>query len=117
MRRSCGMACRRRLGDWQGRMAKPFDGVWARLHRSLLDRLGGTNAIGWSQASLGQRLGADEGGRADRPEPDRPRPAGRARSGTSSWTRTACPWRSASARRTSTTAAYRQATVEQAAAC
>ena len=35
----CGMTCWRRLRDWQKA------GVWARLHRVLLDRLGRANAI------------------------------------------------------------------------
>jgi transposase len=45
----CGMTCWRRLRDWQAA------GVWARLHRVLLDRLdrlGRANAIDWSRCSL-----------------------------------------------------------------
>ena len=41
-----GMTCWRRLRDWQAA------GVWARLHRVLLDRLGRANAIDWSRCSL-----------------------------------------------------------------
>src|SRR5512135_3198952 len=42
----CGMTCWRRLCDWQRA------GVWARLHRVLLDRLGQANAIDWGRCSL-----------------------------------------------------------------
>ena len=41
-----GMTCWRRLRDWQAA------GVWARLHRVLLDRLGRANAIDWRRCSL-----------------------------------------------------------------
>jgi transposase len=41
-----GMTCWRRLRDWQRA------GVWARLHRVLLDRLGRANAIDWSRCAL-----------------------------------------------------------------
>ena len=41
-----GMTCCRRLRDWQKA------GIWARLHRVLLDRLGRVNAIDWSRCSL-----------------------------------------------------------------
>lgn len=41
-----GMTCWRRLRDWQ------VAGVWDRLHRVLLDRLGQANAIDWSRAAL-----------------------------------------------------------------
>jgi transposase len=40
-----GMACWRRLRDWQAA------GVWHRLHRVLLDRLGLAGQIDWSRAS------------------------------------------------------------------
>lgn len=39
-----GMTCWRRLRDWHDA------GVWERLHRVLLDRLGRANAIDWSRA-------------------------------------------------------------------
>src|SRR3954454_14421136 len=42
----CGMTCWRRLRDWQRA------GLWQRLHRVLLDRLGRANAIDWSRCSL-----------------------------------------------------------------
>ena len=41
-----GSTCWRRLRDWHAA------GVWARLHRVLLDRLGRADAIDWSRASV-----------------------------------------------------------------
>jgi transposase len=41
-----GMTCWRRLRDWQQA------GVWVKLHRVLLDRLGRANAVDWSRAAL-----------------------------------------------------------------
>jgi transposase len=41
-----GMTCWRRLRDWQQA------GVWARLHKRLLDRLNEAGEIGWSRASI-----------------------------------------------------------------
>jgi len=41
-----GMSCWRRLKEWQDA------GVWERLHRVLLDRLGEAEQIGWERASL-----------------------------------------------------------------
>ncbi len=41
-----GMTCWRRLRDWQEA------GVWDKLHRTLLDRLGQADRIDWSRASL-----------------------------------------------------------------
>ena len=41
-----GVTCWRRLRDWQEA------GVWERLHRVLLDRLGKADEIDWSRASL-----------------------------------------------------------------
>jgi transposase len=41
-----GMTCWRRLRDWQAA------GVWDRMHRTLLDRLGKADKIDWSRASL-----------------------------------------------------------------
>jgi transposase len=41
-----GSTCWRRLRDWQEA------GVWRRLHRALLDRLGEADEIDWSRASL-----------------------------------------------------------------
>ena len=41
-----GMTCWRRLRDWQQA------GVWERLHRALLDRLGAADQIDWSRAAV-----------------------------------------------------------------
>ncbi len=41
-----GVTCWRRLRDWQDA------GVWDRLHRTLLDRLGEADRIDWERASL-----------------------------------------------------------------
>jgi len=41
-----GMTCWRRLRDWQAA------GVWDRLHRALLDRLGAADQIDWERACL-----------------------------------------------------------------
>jgi transposase len=41
-----GVTCWRRLRDWQAA------GVWDRLHRALLDRLGEADKIDWSRAAL-----------------------------------------------------------------
>jgi transposase len=41
-----GVTCWRRLRDWQEA------GVWDQLHHVLLDRLGETDRIDWSRASL-----------------------------------------------------------------
>ena len=41
-----GMTCWRRLRDWQA------VGVWARLHRVLLERLHEADKLDWSRASL-----------------------------------------------------------------
>lgn len=42
----CGMTCWRRLRDWHAA------GVWQQLHQVLLNRLGETDQIDWSRASL-----------------------------------------------------------------
>ena len=41
-----GVTCWRRLRDWQAA------GVWDRLHRELLNRLGEADKIDWSRAAL-----------------------------------------------------------------
>src|SRR5215211_1706388 len=41
-----GMTCWRRLREWQA------VGVWGRLHRALLDRLGEADQIDWERACL-----------------------------------------------------------------
>ena len=77
-----GMTCWRRLRDWQR------TGVWARLHRVLLDRLGRANAIDWSRGALDSAAVAAKRG-VPRPVRTRPTVAVRAASVTSWSTRTA----------------------------
>src|SRR5215204_373520 len=69
-----GMTCWRRLRDWQDA------GVWERLHRALLDRLGGADRIDWSRASLDSasvpaKKGATRPGRIRRTAANRARSA------------------------------------------
>jgi transposase len=95
----CGMTCWRRLRDWQQA------GVWERLHRVLLDRLGCANAIDWSRAALDSasvpaKRGVKERGRT------RPIGAKRGASATSSRMPTASRSSSGSARPTATTAGF-----------
>src|SRR3954462_8999140 len=77
-----GMTCWRRLREWQAA------GVWNRLHRVLLDRLGRANAIDWSRACVDSAsVPAKRGARA----PARTRRTGASQdaSATSLWTATA----------------------------
>jgi transposase len=68
-----GVTCWRRLRDW------PHAGVWAGLHRVVLNRLGEADQIDWSRASLDSaRLPAKKG--ALRPSRIRLIAANRARS-------------------------------------
>src|ERR671932_2365383 len=70
-----GMTCWRRLRDWQAA------GVWTRLHRVLLDRLGRAGAIDWSRACVDSAsVPAKRGAR--RPAPTRPIAAEQAPSAT-----------------------------------
>jgi len=83
-----GVTCWRRLRDWQR------DGVWDRLHRALLDRLGEADEIDWSRACLdAASVPAKRGAR--RWDRTRPIAANRARSATSSPTDAGFRWRSA----------------------
>lgn len=77
-----GMTCWRRLRDWQRA------GVWDRLQRVLLDRLGKRNAIDFSRAALDRASFAAKRG-ARRPARTRQIGVSRAPSVTSSPTRTA----------------------------
>lgn len=70
-----GMTCWRRVRDWQQA------GVWARLHRVLLDRLGRANAIDWRRCSLDAASVPAKRG-ASAPARTRPIAAGRAASAT-----------------------------------
>ena len=50
------LVCWRRLEEWQEA------GVWERLHRKLLDRLGKADEIDWERASLDSSSVAAPGG-------------------------------------------------------
>ena len=77
-----GMSCWRRLRDWQDA------GVWAALHRALLERLHGAGQLDWRRAALDSAsVPAKRGAR--RPARTRPTGARRAPSATSSPTRAA----------------------------
>ncbi len=70
-----GMTCWRRLRDWQAA------GVWDRLHRELLNRLGDADQIDWERACLDSAsIPAKKG--APRPAQIRRAGANRARSAT-----------------------------------
>ena len=74
-----GMRCWRRLRDRQEA------GVWAALHRVLLERLEGAGQLDWRRAALeSASVPAERGAR--RPARTRPIAASRARNATSSWT-------------------------------
>jgi transposase len=68
-----GVTCWRRLRDWQQA------GVWDRLHRTLLDRLGEADRIDWSRAALDAASVPAKRG-ATRPVPIRRIAGNRARS-------------------------------------
>jgi transposase len=70
-----GSTCWRRLRDWQEA------GVWEKLHRVLLDRLGEADRIDWERASLDSASVSAKRG-AKRPERIRRIKANRARSAT-----------------------------------
>ena len=65
-----GMSCWRRLEEWQEA------GVWERLHRTLLDRLGQADEIDWERASLDSASVAAPGESKDRSESDGTRQTG-----------------------------------------
>jgi transposase len=81
-----GMTCWRRLKGWHEA------GVWKRLRRTLLDRLGEANEIDWERASLDSASVAAPGG-AQRAVRTRRTKANRARSATLWSTETASPSR------------------------
>jgi transposase len=59
-----GMTCWRRLREWQAR------GVWDRLHRALLNRLGEADQIDWERAALDSAsVPAPGGGEKTGPNP------------------------------------------------
>jgi transposase len=80
-----GVTCWRRLRDWQQA------GVWERLHRELLDRLGKADRIDWSRASLDSASVPAKGG-ASVSAPTRRIAANRARSATLWATAPASRW-------------------------
>jgi transposase len=69
----CGMTCWRRLEEWHEA------GVWERLRKTLLDRLGKADEIDWERASLDSATVAAPGG-AEGPAQTRRIEANRARS-------------------------------------
>ncbi len=75
-----GMTCWRRLRDWQAA------GVWDRLHRALLDRLGHAEQIDWSRACLDSASVAAKKGAA---RPARTRRTGPSRAPSATWWSTA----------------------------
>jgi transposase len=75
----CGMTCWRRLRDWQAA------GVWAALHRVLLEHLHDADRLDWRRASLDSAAVPVNRG-ARRPARTQRIAARRAASGTSSWT-------------------------------
>lgn len=78
----CGMTCWRRLRDWQAA------GVWQTLHEVLLAHLRGADRIDWSRAVVDSASVRAVGG-AKKPAQTPPIVAKKARSITSSATRTA----------------------------
>lgn len=68
-----GMTCWRRLQEWQSA------GVWERLHRMLLEKLGRAGQIDWSRASVDSATVAAKRG-ATKLVPTRRTKANRARS-------------------------------------
>ena len=81
-----GMTCWRRLKEWHEA------GVWNRLRKTLLDRLGEANEIDWERASLDSASVSAPGG-AERPARIRRIRANRARSATLWSTGEASRWR------------------------
>ncbi len=74
-----GMTCWRRLRDWQAA------GVWHRLHRALLDRLGEADRIDWRRASADSARVPAKGGAARLSTSARTRPTGPSRARTTTW--------------------------------
>jgi transposase len=81
-----GMSCWRRLRDWQAA------GIWAALHRELLDRLHGAGEIDWRRAVLDSASVPAKGG-VRSPAPIRRTAASRAPS--AMWSRMPAARRSA----------------------
>jgi transposase len=82
-----GMSCWRRLRDWQAA------GVWAALHRVLLERLHGAGEIDWRRAALDSAsVPAKRGARLSA----RTRRTGASRARSAMWSRMPAARRSAS---------------------
>ena len=83
-----GSTCWRRLRDWQEA------GVWDRLHRTLLDRLGRADRIDWARASLDSASVPAKRGAPPLNRSGQTRPTGgnQGPNATWSWTVTVCPW-------------------------
>jgi transposase len=82
-----GMSCWRRLRNWRAA------GVWAALHRALLERLQGAGEIDWRRAALDSAsLPAKRGARSRA----RTRPTAASRAPSATWSRTPAAPRSAS---------------------
>jgi len=83
-----GSTCWRRLRDWQEA------GVWDRLHRTLLDRLGRADRIDWARASLDSASVPAKRGALPPNRSGQTRPTGgnQGPNATLSWTVTVCPW-------------------------
>lgn len=79
-----GVTCWRRLRDWNEQ------GVWDRLHRILLDRLGEAGQIDWSRAALDSASVPAKGGAT---------PSGRTRRTAANRARSATLWATAPASR------------------
>jgi transposase len=86
----CGMTCWRRLRAWQRA------GVWAALHRVLLQRLADAGRIDWSRASADAARVPAKGGA---PSGARTRSTGASRGPTTTWWPTAAASRSRPSRR------------------
>jgi transposase len=92
-----GMTCWRRLRDWHKA------GVWHKLHRLMLDKLGIAGKIDWSRAAADSGSVAAKKG-ALRRGPTRRTGAKRAANITFWWIEPGTPWRCSSRRPTSTRA-------------
>ena len=82
-----GMSCWRRLRDWQAA------GVWAALHRVLLERLHGAGQIDWRRAALDSASVPAKRGASS---PARTRPIAASRAPSATWSRMPAAPRSAS---------------------
>lgn len=82
-----GMSCWRRLRDWQAA------GVWAALHRALLERLQGAGQIDWRRAALDS---ASVPAKRGEPRSGRTRPTAASQAPSGTWSSMPAAHRSAS---------------------